>query len=316
MSKATVPGQELVNAEQFGDGFNGLGPRPRWTSVYRWAAVANVPDGTLPAIPDYVCLRTPDPILVDGRLDEPVWSRAVWSEPFGRIDTGIDDGHGARIALLWDDEYLYAGYRVTDPDVRASSTTHHDQIYMTDDDVELFVDGGGRYYELGVNALNTIYEFLWTWVEPLAERRDYAALEELFKTADFLYCVARKGERLGRLGDMNWELPGLRHAVRVQGSVNFSGDVDEGWTAEFALPWSGLRAVDGRLPHPPREGDVIPIQAFRAQHDRSDPEKNAEWDRRWPGSTPADWYSWSAMGNTNVHNPERWVPVRFSDREA
>jgi hypothetical protein len=300
-----------VDVATFGDGFRGLGPRPRWTTVYRWADVAGPPSGPLPPIPTYDCRRAAGPIVIDGRLDEPDWTAARWTEPFGAIVDGSPGGHGVRLALLWDEANLYAAWRVDDPDVRATSTVHHDQVYMTDDDVELFVDGGERYYELGINPIGTIYEFRWTWVEPLVERRDHAAIEALFKLPDFLYIVARPGERSGRVGDMGWELPGLRRAVRIDGSVNHPEDVDAGWCVEAALPWSGLREVLGDGAVPPRPGGVIRMQSFRAQHDRSDPAANARLDATWPGATPAEWFTWSAMGNTNVHNPERWVPVRF-----
>jgi hypothetical protein len=247
-------------------------------------------------------------------LDEDTWARARWSEPFRSIGTGIADGHETTVALLWDDTHLYAAYRVGDPDVRASSTTHHDQVYMTDDDVEIFVEGAGGYYELGVNAINTVYEYRWTWLESLVERGDLVGLEDLFKVADFLYYTARGGERLGRVGEMDFDLPGLRHAVQVSGTLNWSQDVDRGWTAEFALPWAGLRTI-GRTqqPFPPKPGDSIRIQAYRAQHDRNDHEGAARLERGWPGATPFAGHTWSTMGNGNVHNPERWVPVRFLD---
>ena len=106
--------------------------------------VADVPDRPLPPIPAYECKRTasPSPDRWQDLADD-AWGRATWSDPFGSIGIGADDGYEARVALLWDDTHLYAAYRVSDPDVRASSTVHHDQVYMTDDDVEIFVEGGG-----------------------------------------------------------------------------------------------------------------------------------------------------------------------------
>jgi hypothetical protein len=302
-----------IPAELFSDGHLAIGLTPRFHLVGRWATVADVPDRPLPPIPTYDCCRAPSPPRIDGVLDD-IWDRAPWSEPFGRIGGGVRDGHGTRVALLWDDAHLYAAYRVVDPDVRASSTMHHDQVYMTDDDVEIFVEGDGGYYELGVNAINTVYEYRWTWVQSLVERADWAGVEELFKLPDFLYYTARHGERLGRVGDMDFDLPGLRHAVQVSGTLNWPHDVDEGWTAEFAIPWTGLATIGRtRQPFPPMPGDTIRIQAYRAQHDWNNPERTARLSQGWPGATPFEGHTWSAMGNGNVHNPERWVPVRFLD---
>jgi hypothetical protein len=280
--------------------------------VPRWGTVADVPKRPLPPVPTYDCLRAPSPPRIDGLLDEDIWGRASWSPPFGGIGDGVRNGHETRVALVWDDTCLYAAYRITDPDVRASSTIHHDQVYMTDDDVEIFVEGDGGYYELGVNAINTVYEYRWTWVQSLVERGDWTGLEELFKLPDFLYYTARAGESLGRVGDMDFDLPGLRHAVHVTGTLNWPDDVDEGWTVEFAIPWAGLASIGRtRQPFPPKVGDTIRIQGYRAQHDRNDPERAARLAQAWPGATPFEGHTWSTMGNGNVHNPERWVPVRF-----
>ena len=305
-------GRATLSAEMLGDGHLEMGAVPRFSRVPRWAAVAEVPDRPLPLVPAYTCRRAPSAPRIDGRLDDEAWRAATWSEPFGAIGDGSGGGYETRVALLWDDHCLYAAFRVADPDVRAATTVHHDQVYMTDDDVELFVEGDGAYYELGVNAINTIYEYRWTWLEPLVERGDWSGLEELFKVPDFLYYTARRGERLGRVGEMDFDLPGLRHAVQVTGTVNWPVDVDEGWTAELAIPWAGLRTIGGTAqPFPPSPGDTIRLQAYRAQHDWSDTEGAARLARIWPGATPYRGQTWSAMGNGNVHNPERWVPVRF-----
>ena len=301
-------------ADLYSDGHIAVGLTPKFPLVPRWATVAEVPDRLLPPIPVYDCLRTPSPPRIDGVLHDDVWGRAHWSEPFGAIGDGVRNGHETRVALLWDDTHLYAAYRVTDPDIRAFSTMHHDQVYMTDDDVEIFVEGDGGYYELGVNAINTVYEYRWTWVQTLVERGDWAGLEALFKLPDFLYYTARASETLGRVGEMDFDLAGLTHAVQVSGTLNRPHDVDQGWTAEIAIPWAGLASI-GRTPQPfpPAPGDTIRIQAYRAQHDWNDPERAARLAQSWPGATPFLGHAWSAMGNGNVHNPERWVPVRFVD---
>lgn len=310
-------GPASLSAEMLGDGHLEFGRVPRFSRVPRWATVAEVPDRSLPPIPAYTCRRVTSAPTIDGSLDDETWRTAAWSEPFGSIGSGAGVGYETRVALLWDDHHLYAAFRVTDPDVRASATVHHDQVYMTDDDVELFVEGDGAYYELGVNAINTIYEYRWTWLEPLVERADWAGLEELFKVPDFLYYTARRGDHLGRVGEMDFDLPGLRHAVQVSGTINWPQDVDEGWTAEVAIPWAGLRSI-GRTPQPfpPSPGDTIRLQAYRAQHDWNDAEGAARLAHVWPGATPYQGQTLSAMGNGNVHNPERWVPVRFVGEEG
>ena len=55
---------------------------------------------------------------------------------------------------------------------------------------------------------------------------------------------------------------------------------------------------------------MLRVQAYRAHHDPSDPVRNAEMERIWgPGTTPFEGWTWAPQGNTNVHNPERWVAL-------
>jgi hypothetical protein len=55
---------------------------------------------------------------------------------------------------------------------------------------------------------------------------------------------------------MDWDLPGLKAAVQVSGTVNDASNIDKGWTAEIAFPWRGLAVLAGSRPVPPRDGDV------------------------------------------------------------
>lgn len=309
----TQPRDDEQMLDALGDGFVEAGARPRYPEIPRWVRVANVPDVPLPPVPALRASRTTGPIVVDGRLDEPDWARADWSAPFGRIASGIAASPETRVAFLWDDEALYAGYRVEHHDIRAMTTRHHEHVYVKDDDVELFVAGEGTYYELGINPINTIYEIGWTWLEPLVEARDFDALERLMLVNDQFYYARRGGERLGRLADLGWELPGLRRAVRVDGAINAPDVRDAGWTVEFALPWAGLATHIAELAGPRQAGDRVTIQAYRAHHPRRDPEADARMAAEFPGGS--EWYgtTLSAMGNGNVHNPERWVSLELID---
>ncbi|MFL7809756.1 MAG: carbohydrate-binding family 9-like protein [Anaerolineae bacterium] len=257
----------------------------------------------LPPVHEYECLRVRQPIVVDGRLDEEAWRQVEWSPPFVTMDSGADVSLESRVALLWDDDYLYAGFRFEDHEIWGTMTAHHAHVYRHDSDAEIFVLGDGVYYELGVNAINTIYEVFWTWVEPVVERQDFDTLNRLFSTEHFLYFLPRAGERLGRFGELAWELPGLKHAVQVDGTLNCPEIQDRGWSVEFALPWKGLHALG--LSAPPKDGDIWRIGASRCQHFH-DPQ-SGDADRA------VDW-SWNQHGAINMHIPERWSRVRFVDR--
>ncbi len=278
-----------------------IGPSPR-TKFGRWARVPQVDLTKLPPVKQYTCLRTPEPITIDGRLSEKVWARANWSEPFGKMHDGSPTPYDTRIALLWDDQYLYAGYKVQDPDIRASMTGFNDHIYFNDEDVEFFIDGGSHYYEIGLNALNTSYQIRWTWVQPLIEQQRFAELEELFKAPDFLYYVARDGEKIGRHADLNYQLKGVKHAVHIDGTINCPEIKDNGWTVTMAFPWAGLQHIAPAKAFPPKPGETLRCSAYRCHHDRA--------------ARTAKGWTWSIMGNDNIHIPERWNTITFSNQLA
>ncbi|MBT3275180.1 MAG: carbohydrate-binding family 9-like protein [Spirochaetales bacterium] len=259
-----------------------------------------LPYSHLPPVAQYTCRRTDAPITIDGVLDEEVWSRVEWSDPYVQIDTGKKSRVETKISLLWDDEYLYAGYKVEDHDIRGTMGSHHDHIYMNDNDVEIFVGGDGYYYEMGLNPINNMYELKWTWLQPLVEQNRFEEIEELMHKMDYLYYEAREGDRLGRIGDLNFHLPGLKTAVYIDGTLNRPDLEDRGWTVEFALPWKGLSQVAGGLDMPPKSGDILQVMGYRMDTHWDDPAKNE-------AST------WNAVGCGNIHIPERWSNVTFSD---
>ena len=56
----------------------------------------------------YVSYRAPSRLNVDGKLDEPGWASASWSDPFIDIegDRGPRPRFRTRAKMLWDDEYF------------------------------------------------------------------------------------------------------------------------------------------------------------------------------------------------------------------
>ncbi len=291
------------------DGHRWVAQLPLFPNYPKACEVADVPDIPLPEIPRYVVKRADAELVIDGRLDEGAWARAEWTQPFGSISTGAKDGPETQLALLWDDENLYGAYRVQDFDVRGTMARYHEHVYICDDDVELFVQGPDGYYEFGLNPINNIYELRWTWLESVISSGDAAALDKLFRLRDSLYYAPRGGEKYGRIGDLGWALPGIQHAVQIDGTLNNPSSVDVGWTVEFALPWAGLAEIGLGTPQP---GLEFRVQGYRAVHDRDDHEAAQLLQTQYPGATPFYGYTWSTMGNGNVHNPERWASLSLS----
>src|SRR5260370_21696280 len=113
-------------------------------------------------VAEYTCYRAAGPILVDGKLDEPSWQAAPRSAPFVDMVSSEAAWFDPRVAMLWDDDYLYFGFRAEETDVWGTLTERDSKIYE-ENDLEIFIAGQDAYYEFEINALNTIYEVFWIW---------------------------------------------------------------------------------------------------------------------------------------------------------
>ncbi|SHK28669.1 carbohydrate-binding family 9-like protein [Rhodothermus profundi] len=247
------------------------------------------PDSLLPFAPrTYVCYRSDHPLRIDGRLDEPAWQAAPWSEPFVDIEGPHrpPPPYHTRIKLLWDDTYLYIGAELEEPHLWAT-LTRRDTIIFYDNDFEVFIDPDSdthTYYELEINALGTVWDLLL-----LKPYRD-------------------GGPALNA-----WDIRDLKAAVALDGTLNDPSDIDRGWTVELALPWTVLAeaAPEGR---PPRPGEQWRMNFSRVQWPLEVIEGRYR-KRRDPATgrlLPESNWVWSPQGVINMHLPERWGYVQFS----
>jgi hypothetical protein len=253
----------------------------------------------------YTCYRTAGPITVDGKLDELSWKLAPRSSRFVDIVTGEPAWFDTRVAILWDDAYLYFGFTAEETDVWATLTQRDSKIYE-DNDLEVFIAGQDAYYEFEINALNTIYEVFWIWKDVFKPGSPYYGREEFNPGAHPTLEISGIGghvhPRGERWGFLDWDFPGLLHAVHVDGTLNQRAGTDKGWSVELAIPWKGLELLaDGRS-LPPRDGDVWRIDCSRFEQvgpsgQRLDP--SAGW-------------TWNRHGYYDSHIPETFTYVHFS----
>jgi hypothetical protein len=210
----------------------------------------------------YTCYRAPHGPAIDGRLDRPAWRAAPKSGRFVDLVSGVPGFLDTKMAALWDDEALYVAFWVGEPDVRAR-LAERDSLVWTENDVEIFIGGEDCYYEFQINALGTVYEVFYVWQDALKPGSRFDVPEfDLRRGRVDVIGGFQDGLRYGRhprgkrWAFMDWDFPGLRAAVQVRGTLNDPSDVDEGWTAEIAFPWSGMTRLAGGRPLPPRDGDV------------------------------------------------------------
>lgn len=243
----------------------------------------------LPAIPSlkprgYACQRASGPIKIDGMLDKPAWAKAPWSEDFLDIegDAKPRPRFRTRMKMLWDDEALFIGAEMEEPQLKAS-LTEHDSVIFHDNDFEVFLDpddDGQMYTELEMNALNTTWDLLLP-----------------------------KPYRAGGPPLDGWELKGLQTAVHLDGHLNDPSKESKGWSVEIRLPWEAIYQTSTK-PCPPKDGDVWRINFSRVEWQFDD----AEGKLVKRPNTPEDNWVWSPMGVIDMHRPERWGYLQFTER--
>ena len=108
------------------------------------------------ALPSYIVCRTSQPIVVDGRLDEPAWSAAksLGSFQFPWFQEGIREN--SVVKLLWDAENLYIGCVCEDRHI-AARAAEHDGAVAKDDCIEIMIapdpSRPNRYFNVEWNVL-------------------------------------------------------------------------------------------------------------------------------------------------------------------
>jgi Carbohydrate family 9 binding domain-like len=231
---------------------------------------------------EYVCHLAASPIVIDGKLDDAAWKSTPWTDDFVDIEGEVKPKprFRTRAKMSWDSDYFYVAAELEEPHVWAT-LTNHDAVIFQDPDFEVFIAPDGdchNYYEFEMNALNTG----WDLRLPKPYKDGGPALNE-------------------------WEIPGLKTAVQVKGTLNDASDHDRGWTLEIAFPWKALGEFS-RASSPPNEGDQWRVGFSRV-----------EWlieivggkYRKAPGRREDNWI-WSAQGIIDMHRPEKWGYVQFT----
>lgn len=258
--------------------------------------LAQVKVDYVPALPfspeTYVCYQSLGGLKMDGHLQEESWQSAVWTHDFVDIEGDLQEPPHlrTRAKMLWDSQYLYIAAEMEEPAVWAT-LKERDAIIYQDDDFEVFIDPDGDglyYYELEINAFNTVWDLLM--LRPYRNN------------------ITGKPINL-----FNWNMPNWKTAVRVQGTINDPGDKDKGWTVEMAIPWSALieLAQPKRLPD---EGDQWRLNFSRVDwHMQVEAgtyvkQRDAETGQVMPEKN----WVWSPQGVIDMHRPETWGYVQFT----
>jgi hypothetical protein len=220
-------------------------------------------------------------LKIDGYIDEAEWAAAPWTREFQDIEGSAKPKPRlrTRAKMMWDDEYFYIAAELEEPHLWATYDKH-DMVIFHENDFEVFLDPDAdtlHYFEFEMNALNTGWD---------------------------LYLD--KPYRLNGKADNSWEMPGLKTAVHLKGTLNHPKDKDEGWTLEIAIPWKALN----RGPRPavaPKPGEEWKVNFSRVEWVTD--VVDGKYVKR-KGLKEDNWV-WSPQGVIDMHVPEKWGVVKF-----
>jgi len=253
--------------------------------------------------------RIREPFSIDGNMEKNVWKGAEKSRRFVDLVNGEQAFFDTRMASLWDDKALYIGFWLEEPAVRASFTERGSLIWF-DNDVEVFFDGEDCYYEFEINAYGTIYEVFFIYQDALkhGSRFDTPQFDLYNHEVDVLSGFQdasrfMKHKRGRRWAFMDWDFPGLKSAVKVDGKINDPSVVDKGWSVELAFPWEGFKTLSPGRTWPPRDGDTLRCQFFRFEA------------LRYHGKTVSESVAWALNehGKLDSHIPENFACLHFKE---
>ena len=241
----------------------------------------------------YVCHKTDKPLKIDGQLNEEIWKKTAPTEDFQDIQGNLKPTPPFRTytKMLWDDTYFYFGVYLEEPHIWAK-LTERDAVIFHDNDFEIFIDPDGdshNYYEFEINALNTIWDLLL--LRPYREDGEPKVLDA-------------------------WDIRGIKTAVDIQGTLNNPSDKDSAWTIEIAIPWTVLEEMTPKHLMP-KEGVQWRINFSRVQWHTDI--KNGQYQKQTDNkgkNRPEENWVWSPQGYINMHAPETWGYVQFSEQMA
>lgn len=186
-------------------------------------------------------------ITIDGKMDEPVWQKAAFSNDFVDVFTGVVNPRlpvQGTVRLLWDDSFLYAAFDVKDAAIRGGFPKDAVDPHLWErDTVEIMVDPDGDgdnkdYYEIQINPQNLVFD---------SQFDDYNQ---------------PRGGPSGPFGHQDWTAK-LESAVVLNGKIDDEMDRDVGYVVEAKIPWASF-AKASKVP--PAPGNVWRMNFYAMQN--------------------------------------------------
>lgn len=233
----------------------------------------------------YAAQKINTSIHIDGKMDL-IWDTAPWSSAFVDIEGTHKSTpqYQTQFKMLWDENNLYIYARLEEPHVWGT-LKQRDAIIYHDNDFEIFLKpklSSPSYYEIEINALNTLMDLMMP-----------------------------KPYRFGGQALMHWDTKNIASAIHVEGTINNVNDIDTYWAVEMAIPFASLGNF-GSNPTPKLNSYWrVNFSRVQWQHEII----NNQYARKKQNGTvlPEDNWVWSPIGLVNMHYPERWGYIYFTE---
>ncbi|MGN0299425.1 MAG: carbohydrate-binding family 9-like protein [Lachnospiraceae bacterium] len=247
----------------------------------------------IPAIsfqpPVYICRYNDKPFTLDGNLLKDFWKDIPFTDEFIDIEGPIRPmpRFSTRAKMAWDKEHLYIGAILYGDEIWGTLTERESVIFY-DNDFEIFIDPDSdtqQYYEYEMNAKNTVWDLMLT-----------KAYHDMGKPVN------------------GFDFHGLRSAVYIDGTLNDPSAQNKYWSVEVVLPFSALSECAAQN-RPPVDGEYYRLNFSRVQW-LVDIVENTYKKRLKPdgsGPLPEDNWVWAPTGVINIHYPELWGFLFFSE---
>lgn len=208
------------------------------------------------------------PPIIDGELSDEIWLSAKNSSPFILHQNGSKGKHNTHAKIVYDSSFIYLAFIVSDDDIVANFTKNQSFLFQQDDVIEMFIDplGAGKpYFELGISPSNVFYSL---------------------KIDD---------PKISSFQSSTWLIKGFESATKVNGTINESSDVDQGWQVEIKIP---LNAFQDALSKKTKR-EFWRFNLFRIDYSGNLPRQANEY------------YSWSTVGSFGFHQPAKFGYLMF-----
>ncbi|GGG91163.1 hypothetical protein GCM10011416_04680 [Polaribacter pacificus] len=228
-------------------------------------------------------------MIIDGKAEEESWKTALFTDEFIDIEGIKTPSQKTQVKMLWDEDYLYVYAKLYEAHIWGDITKRDAVIYYNND-FEVFIDPSNtthNYGEIEINALGTVWDL-----------------------------NLNKPYYLGGKAKNSWHLENLKSAIYIDGTINNPDDLDNFWSVEIAIPLANIYELKAGRKGVPKNEEQWRINFSRVQWDYD--LKNKRYSRKKEAGKFLPEYNWvwSNQGAINMHLPENWGYLQFSDQTA